>query len=48
MSCESTFNTMKEKAESAQPLGSVLIKFWRKQGSVIDGTNGANQVSGEI
>ena len=24
MSYESTFNTMKEKAESAQPLGSVL------------------------
>ena len=47
MSYESTFNTMKEKAESAQPLGSVLKLNFGENRFVIDGTNGANQVSGE-
>ena len=47
MSYESTFNTMKEKAESAQPLGSVLKLNFGENRIVIDGTNGANQVSGE-
>ena len=47
MSYESTFNTMKEKAESAQPLGSVLKLNFGENRIVIDGTNGANNVTGD-
>ena len=47
MSYENTMNTMNEKAKSAQPLGSILKLNFGDQLIVIDGTGGANEVSGE-
>jgi putative sterol carrier protein len=47
MSYENTLNAMKEKAASADALGSILKLNFGENQIIIDGTNGANVVSGD-
>ena len=47
MSYENTLNAMKEKAASADALGSILKLNFGENQIVIDGTNGGNVVSGD-
>ena len=47
MSYENTLNAMKEKAASADALGSILKLNFGENQIVIDGTKGGNVVSGD-
>ena len=47
MSYENTLNAMKQKAASADALGSILKLNFGENQIVIDGTNGGNIVSGD-